>query len=79
MSGQVFAAGHGGARVIVHRAVSDGAGRPYRRVDIIDLEVGRAYSPDDVKTIMAQCGMDPEDFYKPGVVEWRGDGPDVWE
>jgi hypothetical protein len=79
MSGEVFAAGQGSARVTVHRAVPDAAGRPYRRVDILDLEVGRAYSSDDVKTIMVQCGMNPDEFDRPGVVDWRGDGPGIWE
>ncbi|WP_052443144.1 hypothetical protein [Streptacidiphilus neutrinimicus] len=78
MSGSVFSAGAGGARIIVHRPAVDAAGQPFRRVDLFDLEVGRAYSPDDVKAIMAQCGVDPAEFDRPGVVDWRGGGPEAW-
>ncbi|MEZ0064492.1 hypothetical protein ABIA32_000480 [Streptacidiphilus sp. MAP12-20] len=78
MGGQVFSAGHSDARVVVHRAVLDASGRPCRRVEILGLEVGWAYSADDVKMIMARCEMDPADIDRPGVVEWRGDGPYLW-
>ncbi|WP_042429066.1 hypothetical protein [Streptacidiphilus anmyonensis] len=72
-------AGHSDARVVVHRVAVDAAGVPYRRVDMLGLEVGRAYSTEDVKAIMVRCGMPPEAFDQPAVVEWLGDGPDVWE
>jgi hypothetical protein len=78
MSGQSFSARRGGARVVAHRPATDAAGQTYRRIDIFDVEVGRAYSPDDVKAIMARCRMAPGEFDQPGVVDWRGGDADTW-
>ncbi|MBF9066680.1 hypothetical protein [Streptacidiphilus fuscans] len=75
----VFRAGHSDARMVVHRVNVDAAGVPYRRVELLGMEVGRAYSLDDVKAIMVRCGMDPAAFDQHDVVEWLGDGPGVWQ
>ncbi|SEL31325.1 hypothetical protein [Streptacidiphilus jiangxiensis] len=75
----IFAAGQNDSRVVVHRPHTDAAGQHYRQVDFFGLEVGRAYSAEDVKAFMVRCAMDPDLFEQPGVVEWFGGGPEVWE
>ncbi|RAG81302.1 hypothetical protein DN069_33460 [Streptacidiphilus pinicola] len=75
----IFSAGRNDSHITVHRPHTDAAGQHYRRVDFFGLEVGRAYTREDVKTFMVQCALDPALLDQPGVVEWFGGGPDVWE
>jgi hypothetical protein len=66
------------AHVVVHPVARDPAGRPFRSVDVLGTEVGRAYAPGDVPEFMRRAGLDTALFEDPDIVEWRGDGPHVW-
>ncbi|SEK45581.1 hypothetical protein [Streptacidiphilus jiangxiensis] len=67
------------AHVVVHPVVSEGVARPFRRVDILGTQVGKAYGLDDVTEFCRRAGMDEFDLDAERMVEWQGGGPDVWE
>ncbi len=52
---------------------------PYRRVDILAEHVGKAYELADVMEFMRRAGLDEDAIDEPGLIEWRGGGPDEWE
>ncbi|MEY9962396.1 hypothetical protein ABIA33_000422 [Streptacidiphilus sp. MAP12-16] len=63
--------------VVVHPVVD--AIPPFRRVEILGTQVGKAYSLADVSEFCRRAGLEDGDAYDPGQVSWRGGGPDVWE
>ncbi len=67
----------GKGEVIVHAPGAEG-----RRVSIQGVYVGIATRLQDVLEFMRRAGrddIDVVDLLQPGLVEWRGGGPDVWE
>ncbi|MCM2428722.1 hypothetical protein [Streptomyces sp. RKAG337] len=64
------------ARVVVHPML-DGE----RRVTVDGALVGRAVVPADVVKLACLAGLnaDHASLHDPGVVEWRGDGPEIWQ
>jgi hypothetical protein len=65
------------ARVVVHPVVD--AMRPFRRVDILGTQVGKAYSLDDVAVFCRRAGLEDLDPAADGSVQWIGGGPHQWE
>jgi hypothetical protein len=63
--------------VVVH-PVSAGVPRPYRRVDILGAQVGKAYSVSDVAEFMRRAGLDADGVTDPGLVQWQGGDVEVW-
>ncbi|MEY9849577.1 hypothetical protein [Streptacidiphilus sp. MAP5-3] len=70
---------HHHAHVVVHPLVTQGAPRPFRRVDILGTHVGDAYSLGDVAEFCRRAGLYELDLESRSMVEWQGGGPDVWE
>jgi hypothetical protein len=68
-----------GAHVVVHPAVNAEVVVPFRRVDILGTQVGKAYQLADVIEFMRRAGLGDLHCEDPDLVEWRGGGPDVWE
>lgn len=53
-----------------------------RRVMVRGEHVGTATSLADVIEFLRRTGLDDlgeVDLHSPGLIEWRGGGPDVWE
>jgi hypothetical protein len=46
--------------VIVHPLVTDAAERPFRRVGILGIPIGRAHSRADVIAFIRRAGLDVE-------------------
>lgn len=65
------------AHVVVHPVV-EGI-RPFRRVDILGTQVGKAYSLADVAEFCRRAGLEVLDVEDPDFVERQGDGPHAWE
>jgi hypothetical protein len=65
------------AHVVVH-PVAD-VTPPFRRVDVLGTQVGKAYCLEDVVEFMRRAGLDEADHLDSLFVEWQGGGPDVWE
>jgi hypothetical protein len=65
--------------VVVHPVDVEPGDRPFRRVDIRGRSVGHAYHQADVVEFMRRAGLDPDRIAEPGMVEWRGGGPEEWE
>ncbi|TDU04995.1 hypothetical protein EDD99_3478 [Streptomyces sp. 846.5] len=65
------------AHVVVH-PVFDGF-PPFRRVDIRDTQVGKAYSLNDVAEFCRRAGLEDIDLEADGNVRWIGGGPHQWE
>ncbi len=65
--------------VVVQPVEVETDGRPFRRVDVLGQAVGHAYATADVAEFMDRAGLDTALVHSPGVVEWRGGGPDSWE
>ncbi|RAG87226.1 hypothetical protein DN069_02575 [Streptacidiphilus pinicola] len=68
---------HHHAHVVVHHVVD--ANPPFRRVDILGTEVGRAHSLRDVAEFCRRAGLDELDLEADDMVQWIGGGSDVWE
>ncbi len=51
---------------------------PYRRVDILGEEVGKAYELADVADLCRRAGLDELDLEADDMVKWIGGGPQVW-
>ncbi|WP_232248037.1 hypothetical protein [Streptacidiphilus rugosus] len=73
--------GHGSEHhahvVVVHHPVD--ATPPFRRVDILGTEVGKAHSFRDVVEFCRRAGLDESDLESQDLIEWIGGGPDIWE
>lgn len=65
------------AHVVVHHVVD--ANPPFRRVDILGIEAGKAHSLRDVAEFCRRAGLDELDLEADAMVQWIGGGPDVWE
>ncbi|GAA2279600.1 MULTISPECIES: hypothetical protein [Kitasatospora] len=65
--------------MIVRPVGDDGSGEPARRVDVDGSPVGHAHSASDVTEFMRRADLDAALIDDPGIVEWQGGGPDVWE
>lgn len=65
-----------GAPIVVYPPDEDGG----RRVRARGAILGRAYSPADLLEFLRRAGLDPDDvnLHDPGLIEWRGGGPDAW-
>ncbi|WP_042389713.1 hypothetical protein [Streptacidiphilus melanogenes] len=70
---------HHHAHVVVHPVVSEGVTRPFRRVDILGTQVGKAYGIGDVSEFCRRAGLDELDLNSERMVEWIGGGSDTWE
>ncbi|MEZ0091648.1 hypothetical protein [Streptacidiphilus sp. EB129] len=64
------------AHVVVHPVVD--ATPPFRRVDILGAQVGKAHSLRDVAEFCRRAGLADLDLETPGNVHWIGGGPHVW-
>jgi hypothetical protein len=64
------------ASVVVHPVVD--AIAPFRRVEILGVQVGKAYRVVDVSEFSRWAGLEDVDPYDPEQVSWLGGGPDVW-
>ncbi|WP_243274271.1 hypothetical protein SALCHL_000492 [Streptomyces albus subsp. chlorinus] len=64
------------APIVVHAPDEEGG----RRVRASDTILGRAFSTTDLLEFLRRAGLDPDDtaLDDPGLIEWRGGGPDVW-
>ncbi|MEU2510542.1 hypothetical protein [Streptomyces syringium] len=64
------------ARVAVHPPSPTGG----RRVTVGAEILGVAYGIADLLEFLRRAGMDPDDVRldDPGLIDWRGGGPDVW-
>lgn len=40
--------------------------------------LGIAYGPDDLMEFLRRAGIDDPDLTEPGLIEWRGGGPEAW-
>ena len=67
------------AHVVVHPVVSDGVNSPFRRVDILGTQVGKAYKLADVVEFMRRAGLVEADVEDPDLVDWQEGGPGAWE
>lgn len=67
------------ARVVVHHVVNPEGGIPFRRVTIMGQEAGKAYGVADVVAFIRRAGLDDVDVDDPGLIDWEGGGPTVWE
>jgi hypothetical protein len=65
------------AHVVVHPVVE--AVRPFRRVDILGTQVGKAYSLADVAEFCRRAGLEDIDVEADDSVQWIGGGPHQWE
>lgn len=65
------------AHVVVHPVVD--ATPPFRRVDILGTQVGKAYSLADVAEFCRRAGLEDVDLEVDGSVQWIGGGPHQWE
>ncbi|WP_042365635.1 hypothetical protein [Streptacidiphilus neutrinimicus] len=65
-------------QVVVHPVDVEHGDTPFRQVDILDQAVGHACDAADVVEFMRRAGLDTALVDAPGVVEWRGGGPDEW-
>lgn len=63
-----------GARVVVQPPSESGG----RRVRVDGQILGVAYSREDVEEFLRRAGLEDPDVLVPGLVEWRGGGPDTW-
>ncbi|MEY9875144.1 hypothetical protein ABH931_004645 [Streptacidiphilus sp. MAP12-33] len=78
MSEEPSHAEHHHAHVVVHPVVSEGVVRPFRRVDILGTQVGKAFELEDVAEFCRRAGLDELDLEAERMVEWQGGGPEVW-
>ena len=62
---------------VVLRPVVD-AVRPFRRVEILGMQVGKAYSLADVAGFCRHAGLEGVDVEVDGSVQWIGGGPHEW-
>ncbi|GAB3951537.1 hypothetical protein [Streptomyces sparsus] len=65
------------APIVVHPLTADGG----RRVTTPDGQVlGLAHGPDDLREFLRRAGLDLDDaaLDDPGLIDWRGGGPDAW-
>nr|WP_274558141.1 hypothetical protein [Streptomyces spiramyceticus] len=64
------------APVIVFPPLGDGG----RRVTIGGEKVGLAKGRGDLMEFLRRAGLDPDSvsLEDPGLIEWRGGGPDEW-
>ncbi|MED7826690.1 hypothetical protein [Streptomyces chiangmaiensis] len=60
--------------VVVHPP-SPGGGR---RVTVDAETLGLAQGPRDVEEFLRRAGLEDVDAQTSDLIEWRGDGPDVW-
>ncbi|MFG2228065.1 hypothetical protein [Streptomyces sp. NPDC048644] len=51
-----------------------------RRVRAGGTILGLAYSARDLEEFLRRAGLDPDDLQldDPGLIDWRGGGPEVW-
>ncbi|MEY9968747.1 hypothetical protein ABIA33_006834 [Streptacidiphilus sp. MAP12-16] len=68
---------HHHAHVVVHPVVD--ASPPFRRVEILGTQVGKAYSLVDVVEFCRRAGIEDLDVETSGNVLWIGGGPHQWE
>jgi len=68
---------HHHAHVVVHPVVD--ATPPFRRVDILGTQVGKAHSLRDVAEFCRRAGLDDLDLESDYNVQWIGGGPHQWE
>ncbi|TDU05010.1 hypothetical protein EDD99_3495 [Streptomyces sp. 846.5] len=68
-------AGHR-AHVVVHPVVD--ALRPFRRVEILGVQVGKAFGLVDVIEFARRAGLEDIVLDDPESVQWVGGGPEVW-
>ncbi|WP_063770217.1 hypothetical protein [Streptacidiphilus melanogenes] len=66
------------AHVVVHGVETEPMAGPYRRVDILGEEVGKAYELADVADLCRRAGLDELDLEADDMVKWIGGGPQVW-
>ncbi|WP_042410393.1 hypothetical protein [Streptacidiphilus carbonis] len=64
------------ARVVVHPVVD--ALWPFRRVEIMGTQVGRAFNVVDVIEFARRAGLDDITLDDPESVQWEGGGPETW-
>lgn len=76
---QSFDASIHSAHVVVHPVVSENVERPFRRVDMLGTQVGKAFTAADVVEFMRRAGLENVDVDDPEIVRWEGGGSDVWE
>lgn len=62
------------APVVVYPPTSSGG----RRVRADGEILGTAYGPADLVEFLRRAGIEDPDLEEPGLIEWRGGGPDVW-
>ncbi len=64
-------------RIVVY-PLTEGGGRRVRANGEI---LGRARSRGELLEFLRRAGLDPDDvdLHDPGLFEWRGGGPDIWE
>ncbi|WP_370149014.1 hypothetical protein [Streptacidiphilus sp. EB129] len=65
------------AHVVVHPVVD--ASPPFRRVDILGTQVGKAHSLADVAKFCRRAGLDELDVESPDSVHWIGGGAHEWQ
>ena len=70
---------HHHAHVVVHPVEADAMTDPYRRVDILGEQVGKAYELADVAEFCRRAGLEELDLEAADMVEWVGGDSDVWE
>lgn len=70
---------HHHAHVVVHPVQADAMTGPFRRVDILGEQVGKAYELADVAEFCRRAGLEELDLEADDMVEWLGGGSDVWE
>ncbi|MEY9969132.1 hypothetical protein ABIA33_007219 [Streptacidiphilus sp. MAP12-16] len=64
------------AHVVVHPVVD--ATPPFRRVDILGVQVGKAHSLRDVAEFCRRAGLADLDLEAPGNVLWIGGDAHTW-
>jgi hypothetical protein len=62
-----------------HAHVVVDATPPFRRVDILGTQVGKAHSLRDVAEFCRRAGLDDLDLESDYNVQWIGGGPHQWE
>ncbi|MEY9875204.1 hypothetical protein ABH931_004705 [Streptacidiphilus sp. MAP12-33] len=63
--------------VVVHHVVE--ASPPFRHVDILGTQVGKAHNVRDVVEFCRRAGLGEVDLDAEDTVQWIGGGPEVWE
>lgn len=63
------------APIVVYPPAATGG----RRVRAGGEILGTAYNPGDLVEFLRRAGLDDPNLTDPGLIEWRGGGPDVWD